>query len=112
MMGSILRYSCSLYLAQSLSHLVTYPTALINLVGSLLMGILIAVGQVRLGQHVSLFLMTGILGGFTTYSAFSAETFHLLREEFYLSALSYVALTLIGGLVALSVGYFSARAIL
>lgn len=112
MIGSILRYTCSLYLVQSLSNFVANPTALINLVGSLLMGVMIALEQNRLGSLGALFVMTGVLGGFTTYSAFSAETLNLLREGFYTSAFTYVALTLVGGLAAVSAGYFVTRSIL
>lgn len=102
MIGAITRYSLSLYFVQYLS----YPTALINLVGSLLMGVILGMGQMRLGESWSLFIATGLLGGFTTYSAFAGETLTLLKEGFYFSALGYTSLTLFGGLVMVALGFY------
>ncbi len=55
--------------------------------------------------HARLFLMTGILGGFTTFSAFGLETFHLLRRDEVGVALIYVVLSLICSLLALWAGF-------
>ncbi len=105
MLGSVLRY----LLSSSFSSALSYPTALINLLGSFVMGVVLALGQERLGASWSLFLMTGILGGFTTYSAFAGETLILLRGGLYFSALGYAGLTLLGGLLAVGVGHFLGR---
>jgi fluoride exporter len=48
-----------------------------------------------------LFLFTGLLGGFTTFSAFGVETVYLLRRAEYGVALSYVALSVVGGVAGL-----------
>ena len=75
------------------------------------MGMILALGQDRLGSTWSLFLMTGVLGGFTTYSAFAGETLILLRNELYFSALGYVGLTLFGGILAVGIGHLLGRTI-
>ena len=54
-------------------------------------------------------LTTGICGGFTTFSAFAYENILLMRSGAYLTALSYVAFSVIGGLLATWAGMLSAR---
>lgn len=56
-------------------------------------------------ETMRLFLVTGILGGFTTFSAFGWETIKLLRESQHFSALAYMFLSLFAGLLATFVGY-------
>ncbi len=73
------------------------PTFLINVFGSFLLGFLL---QYQSGSTVRLFIGTGILGGFTTFSAFHYETVSLLREENKITAILYVLLSLVFGLAA------------
>ena len=60
-----------------ISSLVAFPygTMAVNIIGSFLMGVLFVTLIDRLDQRASLFLMTGVLGGFTTFSAFSLDVF-------------------------------------
>jgi CrcB protein len=53
-----------------------------------------------IGPELRLFLTTGILGGFTTYSAFGHETFQLTRQGSYAPAMLYVTATLVLGFAA------------
>ena len=99
--GSISRFLLSQYLAP----LIAYPTAVINLVGSFCIGIFLAYGQGQIGESKYLFLVPGILGGFTTYSAFSGETLTLLKNQSYSSAIIYVCLTVFGGLMMTGLGW-------
>lgn len=83
-----------------------FGTLIINIVGCLLMGIVAGVAE---SQHVispnaRLFLMTGILGGFTTFSAFGYETIFLLRTGEPVAAGIYVILSVTIGLVATWLG--------
>jgi CrcB protein len=90
-----------------------YGTLFINVLGSLLMGI-VAEYAIRRGLpgHWRLFLATGILGGFTTFSTFSLETAALYERGEVLSAIAYVLASLIIGVGGLFVGLFLVRQIL
>ena len=78
-------------------------TFLVNLLGCLVAGIL--AGLVTkldwFSADTRLFLFTGLLGGFTTFSAFGLETVYLLRRAHYAVALAYVVLSVLGGVAAL-----------
>lgn len=79
-----------------------WETVLVNLVGCLLIGI--AASRIESGSDRWLAGVTGVLGGFTTFSAFANETRSLLAADRAGTALAYVALTLVGGLLAVAVG--------
>jgi CrcB protein len=81
-------------------------TMLVNLAGSLLIGVLSVVLGLRVGgpDLVRLFWLTGVLGGFTTYSAFALETATMLESGAGLRAFGYVLATLLGGLAAAMAG--------
>jgi CrcB protein len=88
-----------------------YGTLIANLLGGLLMGLLAALlargGAVD--QRAFLFLGTGLLGGFTTFSAFSLETFGMLERGQPMMALAYCGLSVAGALLLLIVGYAAVR---
>lgn len=70
-----------------------------NVLGSFLMGVFVVMAAQRGLTHLSPFVMTGLLGGFTTFSAFSLETVTLMERGQIGTAMVYVALS-----VGLSVG--------
>ena len=75
----------------------------VNILGSFLMGLFIVLAAKKGLTHWGPFVMTGILGGFTTFSAFSMETVTLYERGAFGQAAAYVALSValsIGGLVA------------
>lgn len=85
-------------------HGFPWPTLLVNLAGSLALGIV--VGVAGRDEHRPLlrpFLATGVLGAFTTYSTFAVETNDLLVTR-PLLAIAYVLLSVTGGLAAASAG--------
>lgn len=84
-------------------------TAFENIAGSFLIGLIFTWLNSFKGLHekLNLFFITGILGSYTSYSAFSAEAFLLLNTSFY-SMLGYVLLQIGVGLIAVSLGYFIA----
>src|SRR6185437_2429388 len=99
--GAALRHGFNLAFARLLGTAFPYATLFENVSGSIVMGVLAALFAFRGGipQHWQLFLTTGILGGYTTFSTFSLDTALLYeRGEFGLAA-AYVLLS-----VALSVG--------
>lgn len=105
--GAMLRYA----LAAVGSNLVArtdipFPTLAANVLGSLLMGAALAWFQRQPdAEGLRLFLTTGLLGGFTTFSAFSGETLHLLQRGQTGLALGYIATSLLGCLLAAWLGY-------
>ena len=73
-----------------------------NIAGSLLLGGLVAVMVARGGsQELRLLLGVGVLGGFTTFSAFSLDVFNMLERGDFGIALGYVLASVIGGVTAL-----------
>lgn len=86
-------------------------TLIVNIVGSFLMGALVVVLARRGGHDLAPFLMTGFLGGFTTFSAFSLDAVTLYDRGQVGLAAGYVAGSVILSLGALALGLFAARAI-
>jgi CrcB protein len=91
--GAALRYSISLYLS---GDGFPWATLSVNMIGSLLLGIVaVALTQELISQDVALILGTGVLGAFTTMSAFSVETLNMFQSQQTSSAIIYVALTMV-----------------
>jgi fluoride exporter len=104
-LGAALRHGVNLLVARWLGGSFNYATLFENVSGSLVMGLIVGYFAFKGGasQHWRLFLTTGILGGYTTFSAFSLDAVLLYqRGELGLAAL-YVVLSVvlsIGGLMA------------
>ncbi|MCI0415566.1 fluoride efflux transporter CrcB [bacterium] len=83
--GSACRYWLSLATYRVLGQDFPYGTLVVNVMGSLLIGFLMALFEERfvISANFRIFLTIGILGGFTTFSTFSYETVELLREGSY-----------------------------
>lgn len=89
-----------------------YGVLSVNIAGSFLMGALVVyLGQKSL-THLNPFLMTGILGGFTTFSAFSLEAYTLFERGHLGQAAAYVGLSVVGALAALVAGVMVMRSLL
>ena len=90
-----------------------WSTLIENLSGSLLLGVLLAyVLEVwRPGRYLRAFLGTGVLGGYTTFSTYSADTLALTRAHHTWAAFGYLVGTLAGGLVAAWFGLTLVRAL-
>ena len=83
-----------------------YATLVINLTGSFLLGLVLAVGgEGRLSPQTTTAVAVGFLGAYTTYSTFAFEAFTLGRLDRTGTAALYVALSVVGGLVAAALGY-------
>jgi len=109
--GASLRFASGVAIVRMFGH--GFPTAIItvNVIGSFLMGVFVVAAANRGLTHLAPFVMTGILGGFTTFSAFSLETITLFERGQTGQAALYVALSVglsIGGLV---LGLWVARGI-
>lgn len=101
--GSVLRYLVSVVLSSGQRWM---PTLAVNLIGCFVIGIVAAlIAGLNLRQWVCLLLITGLLGGFTTYSAFGLDAFRLFRDGHIYQAIIYVTVTLVGAIVLCSAGY-------
>ena len=113
-LGSVARYACSSFFVRWLGAGFPYGTLFVNVVGSYAIGVLatiaIAGGRALTATDLRAFLIVGILGGFTTFSAFSLETFTLARGGNLGGAAANVLLSLVLCLVAVWLGYASATA--
>ncbi len=105
--GSVARYKLGGWLLHlTAQEKFPYSTFAVNIVGCLVVGLLAGLAEKHelFGQGARLFLFTGLLGGFTTFSAFGLETMFLLRRgEPWIAAL-YVVASVLLGLVAVWIG--------
>ena len=104
--GAGLRYGVSLFAAHRLTAAFPWGTWIVNLAGGFLAGLLLGAVLARGGGYdaMRLFFGVGLLGGFTTFSAFSAETAFMLLNGQVWSAGLYVASSVVGALLLLFVG--------
>ena len=103
-LGSALRFGVGKLFISSLSK---FPTAtfLVNIIGCLLIGLLVAYLSKSENSFYKLLLVTGFCGGFTTFSTFSNETILLLKNNQITLAATYIISSLLLGLLATFVGY-------
>jgi CrcB protein len=109
--GAVARYGLAGLVQRFTTPYFPFGTFVVNMVGCFVFGILAGVAEQRfaLGPQARAFLLIGILGGFTTFSSFSFETFQLLRDaEFMRASLNAVGQVVVG-LVAMWVGFVLAR---
>ena len=109
--GASLRYLSNVSAMRIFGPGFPYGTIFVNILGSFAMGVLIVALSKKGGTHLAPFLMTGILGGFTTFSAFSLDSFTLWERGDITTALAYVAGTVILSLGALAAGIYLSREI-
>lgn len=111
--GACLRYAAAVYFVQP-QQLFPWATWMVNIIGCLCAGIFFAftLKYPVLQQEARLFLMVGILGGFTTFSSFGLETFGLLRNGHLSIAFCYVLSSLIVGMILLGIGFYLCKLLL
>ena len=113
-LGASLRHGVGLVAVRHLPLGWPWGTGFVNIAGSLAMGLLagwLAVKAEGASQEMRLFLATGVLGGFTTFSAFSLEVANMLRAGETLKAGLYAGLSVLLGVSALFIGLWMARRI-
>ncbi|MEE9454264.1 MAG: fluoride efflux transporter CrcB [Paracoccaceae bacterium] len=97
--GASLRYLSGTMILRTMGGDFPYGTMFVNILGSFLMGFLAIYLLERMDGRYTPLLMTGILGGFTTFSAYSLDALYLLERGRYVSASVYM-----GGSVLLAIG--------
>lgn len=109
--GGVLRYAIGGW-AQRLSAAFPLGTLAVNVIGCLLMGFLCSAltGRLLVREEYRIGLLVGLLGGFTTFSAFGWETFALASDGQHVRAAANVALNVVLGVAAVWFGYRVAQA--
>jgi fluoride exporter len=107
-LGSGTRYLTVLLATRYLGIGFPYGTFAVNVTGSFAIAMVV---QLVAPSELRFFLVSGVLGGFTTYSSFNEETLLLMRSGAYGTAVANVLLTVIACLVAGAAGVMLARAI-
>ncbi len=103
-LGAMFRFLLS---ASWKSYSFPFSTLIINIIGSLIIGIVLALNEKNsfISDDLKLFLATGICGGFTTFSTFSVENVLLLKAGNYWLATFYIFTSIAGCLLATLVGF-------
>lgn len=103
--GGVFRYLLALLIQNKFLSAFPFGTLGVNILGCFLIGLVFALSEkVNLMAEWRMFLVTGVLGGFTTFSSFSNETVAMLRDGQFGYALAYVAASVLCGLLATLVG--------
>lgn len=111
-LGSVTRYVISISIQSRIEHGFPFGTLTVNIIGCFVIGILIGVSlskSITMSDNIKLFISTGFLGGFTTFSAFSAETLALIDKGDFSIAFIYAAVSVIVGLLATWIGIIIIR---
>ena len=111
--GSVLRYWLSGIAQRGFKGDFPVGTLLVNIAGCLAIGAFWSLVEYRewFSPEQRIFVTVGVLGGFTTFSAFGYETFMLLRDSEYLPALANVASNTVVGTAAVALGWMAAKAL-
>ncbi len=110
-LGAALRHAVNLFAARALGVSFPFGTFTVNVTGSIVMGLLAGYFAFKgdASQHWRLFLTTGILGGYTTFSAFSLDVALLYERGEMALALLYVAASVLLSIAGLFAGLALAR---
>ncbi len=111
-LGCTLRYGANLLAPKLLGGQFPYATLFVNAIGAFLIGLIMTLGEPRVSAELRLFLVTGLLGGFTTFSAFSFETISLFSAGNYVAGLLNVLLNVCLSLGGAALGCAAARLLL
>lgn len=111
--GSSFRYMLAAAIPRLIGKVFLWGTFSVNVIGSILIGILWAYFENEATSfNLKLFLVVGILGGFTTFSSFALESINLFKGQDIKTALFYIFATNIFGLFGAFGGYYLSKEIL
>ena len=103
--GSASRYAIYLAAHSHFQDKSYMGTLIVNLVGCLVIGVL-GGSITKINSQISLFLMAGLCGGFTTFSSFALDGLKLLRDGIYFDFFLYLSASTTGGLLLCFLGYY------
>jgi CrcB protein len=108
-MGGMLRYWLQLSLNKA-QYTLPMGTIVVNLLGCFAIGLICGICEVKLiSKNLNALLIPGILGGFTTFSAFSIETIMIIQKNELLLAVTNILVSVIGGIAFAYLGYRNIR---
>ena len=112
-LGSVFRFLVGIWFLQRVGPGFPWGTFVVNMSGAFAIGMVLELAQTRIGlnPYARLFLATGILGGYTTFSAFAYETYLLGRDAFTAQTVLYGFGSVIAGVAAVLLGIFLTRAV-
>lgn len=112
--GSVLRFLVYKYLENPSQSGLPWGTLAVNILGSLLAGILFGISEKTnlIPETLSLFLLVGFCGGFTTFSAFALDNIRLFQAGAYAQNFLYITSTILLGIFAIFAGHYIAVTIL
>jgi CrcB protein len=104
--GSIARWLCQRWVAFHFPYSFPWGTLGVNIIGCLMIGIFwgLSFKGFETNESWKLFLMTGLCGGFTTFSAFTLEGIGLIKEQRWIPFFSFVVASVVIGLLATYAG--------
>ena len=111
-LGAVMRYLVTGWVHRAVPPAFPYGTLAVNVAGSLIVGFASGVFAARAESRdhlIQLFLIVGVCGGFTTFSAFSAETYQLVQRGALAPAAVNVVLQVAGSLAAVFAGFWLSR---
>ncbi|OLC49979.1 MAG: hypothetical protein AUH43_06550 [Acidobacteria bacterium 13_1_40CM_65_14] len=110
-LGSVARYLFSSAVLRASGSLLGVGTFAVNVVGCVVFGVIAGLAERRFvfGPHARVFLLVGVLGGFTTFSSFAFESVQLLRDGQFLAAAVNIVGQVVAGLVGLWIGFIIIR---
>ena len=109
--GAVARYLVNISPAANLFEKFPFPTFLINIPGSFLIGFLMILlaDKINVSENFRMAIIVGFLGAFTTFSTFEIEIFGLVRERYFTTAFIYLVLSIVIGFVGVIAGVETAR---
>jgi len=109
--GAIGRYFVMIAVGHLVGMAFPYATLLVNVVGSLLLGLLVEAMAVlwQVDETLRAFVVVGVLGAFTTFSTFSLDVVYLFHRGEIASALLYVILSVVLSVLAFGIGMYAVR---
>ena len=103
--GALARYSFNLIFGSILGLPIPLATLFVNILGSFVMGVIFYFTSNNSSEFYKLFFMTGILGGFTTFSAFSLDSINMFIEKEYQNLFLYISISVFLSIFSLYLGF-------
>ncbi|MBK6751097.1 MAG: fluoride efflux transporter CrcB [Pyrinomonadaceae bacterium] len=109
--GAVARHLVNISPAANVFEKFPFPTFLINISGSFLIGffMILLADKIEVSDNLRMAIIVGFLGAFTTFSTFEIEIFGLVRERYFISALIYLILSVVVGFIGVIAGVETAK---